>query len=111
MRSVVSVVTVAFLACLSVASPPVKIAAAADAGAPAPAPTPPPTPSPGPSDCATCARCVAACGARYAECQRKCLQQPDLPSQQACGAQCPSIVDCAKNCPCSGCTIPGLPGH
>jgi hypothetical protein len=113
MRSLFSVATVAFLACFALASPPIKSAAAAAAGppAPAPSPAPSPSPSPGPADCATCAKCVGACGTQYAECQRKCFAQPDLPSQQACGAQCPSVVECAKNCPCSGCTVPGLPGH
>ena len=71
------------------------------ARAPALLPAPTPSPAPGPSDCGTCAKCVGACGTQYADCQRKCFGQPDLPSQQACAAQCPSVLDCAKNCPCA----------
>jgi len=111
MRTLISVAAVAFLATLFVASPPVRTAAAADAG-PAPAPSPaPPAPPPGPADCGTCAKCVGACGTQYADCQRKCFGQPDIAAQQACAAQCPSVIDCAKSCPCAGCTVPGMPGH
>jgi len=106
MRNLFVLFAVALLGSVVVVSPPVRVA---QADPPAPPPAPPP-PAPAPPNCATCIQCVAACGTAYADCTRKCFAQPDIASQQACVAQCPTVVQCAQACPCSGCTnIPGLP--
>jgi hypothetical protein len=104
MKRLFSVVAVAFVICIAMVSPPVRNAAAADGG------TSDAGAAPGPSDCATCIQCMAGCTTAYAECTRKCLGQPDFKSQQACQAQCPTVITCAQACPCSGCAnVPGLP--
>jgi hypothetical protein len=107
MRNLFAVVAVAFVGSI-VLSQPLKYAAADQ---PAQPPAPPPAPPPPPKvDCASCIQCVGACGTAYADCTRKCFAQPDFPSQQACVAACPTVVQCAQACPCSGCAnIPGLP--
>lgn len=108
MRNLLAVAVVMFVATLALVSPPVTTASADQ---PAPPPPPPaPSPAPPPPNCATCIQCVAACAPAYAECTRKCFAQPDFASQQACVAQCPTVVQCAQACPCSGCAnVPGLP--
>jgi hypothetical protein len=118
MRKLGSAIFVAFVACIAVVSPPENSASAdppKPAPTPAPSPPPPPPPAPAPSpapspapggDCATCAQCVGACTTTYADCQRRCFGQPDIKSQQACAAACQSPIDCAKACPCAGCSIP-----
>jgi hypothetical protein len=106
MRNLFAVIAVAVVGSIVVSQP----ARVASAQPPTPPPAPSPPPPPPKSDCATCIQCVAACGTAYADCTRKCLGQPDIPSQQACVAQCPTVVQCAQACPCSGCgNIPGLP--
>ena len=109
MRHLPAVVVSALLASIAFVSPRVPDAAA-DTPAPAPAPAPSPAPPRAP-DCTACLQCVAGCGAAYADCTRKCVAMPDLPSQQACVAQCPAVTQCAQACPCAGCApaIPGLP--
>ncbi len=117
MKNLLSLSTILFVACILVASPPERLAHAADAGgAPAPAPPPPPPPGPAPApspapggDCSACFQCFASCTTTYGDCQRKCFAQPDIKSQQACAQACQGPIECAKNCPCSGCTVPGLP--
>jgi len=111
MRHLLAIFVAATVVCVAMVSPPVRSAAADGSSPPAPAPTPAPTPAPPrPADCAACLQCVGACTSAYADCTRKCFAQPDLPSQQACVALCPSVAQCAQSCPCSGCVgMPGLP--
>jgi hypothetical protein len=115
MRHLLAVLSLVLVVVVALVSPPARTALA-DSGAmpaqaPAPAPTPAPAPAPPrPADCAACVQCVAGCGTAYADCSRKCFALPDIPSQQACVAQCPAVHVCAQACPCSGCAnIPGLP--
>ena len=109
MRNVIAIVAVGVIGCIALASPPVRTARAQQ---PPPAPAPPapsPAPAPAPPSCATCLQCVGACGTAYADCTRKCFAQPDFASQQACTAQCPTVIACVAACPCAGCSVPGLP--
>ena len=113
MRHLLAAFAVGVVVCVAAVSPPIRSAsadAATPAQAPSPAPTPAPTPAPRPPDCASCVQCIAACGTIYAACTQKCLGMPDLPSKQACQAQCPSVAACAQACPCGGCpTLPTFP--
>jgi hypothetical protein len=114
MRHLLAALTLALVAVALLVSPPEATAFADGASplqAPSPAPSPAPTPAPPkPADCAACVQCVAGCGTAYADCTRKCFSLPDIPSQQACVAQCPAVHVCAQACPCAGCAnIPGLP--
>ena len=113
MRHLLAALSLALVVVVALVSPPTRTALADGSAIPAQAPTPTPAPTPAPprpADCAACVQCVAGCGTAYADCTRKCFALPDMPSQQACVAQCPAVHVCAQACPCSGCAnIPGLP--
>lgn len=114
MRHIIAALATALVVCVAMVSPPLGSAAADGTPpppppppAPSPSPTPAPTPAPSaPSNCAACAQCVAGCGPTYLACTGKCVGQPDM---QGCIAKCPTVPQCIQACPCSGCSIPGMP--
>ena len=113
MRQLIAVFAAAAIVCVAMVTSPVRNASAEGTTPPpppqpsaTPAPSAAPAPTPKPADCGACATCVAGCGPAYFACTSKCVGQPDM---AGCVAKCPSVQQCATACPCSGCSLPGMP--